>query len=380
MKKRAISFVLCLMMAVTLLGNGIPVYAQIAEQPAITTEETGNEVTEDEVDRGTPSDAERTARAAEEPDEEAEDSEATASEATPSEATPSEATPSEAAAGAGNRWSVLEETPTNKPDVESEAAVWNPEVPKEITVSNKKFNIEKYKADPDDSRYTFAIVTLEDLVSNNKNTFNKKYGKDWYLTFSAPNDKSSANVKVSLVDAASNRVLEEKELTLNGSKISFDKLQEVGYQYSLAYSESADKNGTVTRNIRSSYTEGSTFVFTAIEPTLQGKQVNIVNLIVPNVDSSYSYYKVVGYDQYKEYLTNGKTYHSQRTGNEKDLSIYVIEGNTGQKFRASGTAEYDKYELVESADKNKTAEGILAKKYVPDTVTRTGVVRYAKRL
>ena len=134
MKKRAISFVLCLMMAVTLLGNGIPVYAQIAEQPAITTEETGNEVTEDEVDRGTPSDAERTARAAEEPDEEAEDSEATASEATPSEATPSEATPSEAAAGAGNRWSVLEETPTNKPDVESEAAVWNPEVPKEITV------------------------------------------------------------------------------------------------------------------------------------------------------------------------------------------------------------------------------------------------------
>ena len=380
MKKRAISFVLCLMMAVTLLGNGIPVYAQIAEQPAITTEETGNEVTEDEVDRGTPSDAERTARAAEEPDEEAEDSEATASEATPSEATPSEATPSEAAAGAGNRWSVLEETPTNKPDVESEAAVWNPEVPKEITVSNKKFNIEKYKADPDDSRYTFAIVTLEDLVSNNKNTFNKKYGKDWYLTFSDPNDKSSANVKVSLVDAASNRVLEEKELTLNGSKISFDKLQEVGYQYSLAYSESADKNGTVTRNIRSSYTEGSTFVFTAIEPTLQGKQVNIVNLIVPNVDSSYSYYKVVGYDQYKEYLTNGKTYHSQRTGNEKDLSIYVIEGNTGQKFRASGTAEYDKYELVESADKNKTAEGILAKKYVPDTVTRTGVVRYAKRL
>ncbi|MDU3396395.1 MAG: FctA domain-containing protein, partial [Clostridiales bacterium] len=42
--------------------------------------------------------------------------------------------------------------------------------------------------------------------------------------------------------------------------------------------------------------------------------------------------------------------------------------------------EYDKYELVESADKNKTAEGTFAKKYVPDTVTRTGVVRYAKRL
>ena len=402
MKQRTLSFVLSLLIAVTLLGNMMPVYAEETEQPVITTEETGNEVTEDEVEEtageteaaestdaeGTAraaeepeeetaesADAEGTARAAEEPAEEAEDSEATASEATRNVATASEA-----AAGASNRWSVLEETPANKSDVESEAVVRNPEVPKEITVSNKKFNIEKYKADPDDSRYTFAIVTLEDLVSNNKNTFNKKYGKDWYLTFSAPNDKSSANVKVSLVDAASNRVLEEKELTPNGSKISFDKLQQVGYQYSLAYSESADKNGTVTRNIRSSYTEGSTFVFTAIEPTLQGKQVNIVNLIVPNVDSSYSYYKVVGYDQYKEYLTNGKTYHSQRTGNEKDLSIYVIEGNTGQKFRASGTAEYDKYELVESADKNKTAEGTFAKKYVPDTVTRTGVVRYAKHL
>jgi len=47
MKKRAISFVLCLMMVVTLLNNGIPVYAEATEQPVIMTEETTNEVTED---------------------------------------------------------------------------------------------------------------------------------------------------------------------------------------------------------------------------------------------------------------------------------------------------------------------------------------------
>ena len=49
MKKRAISFFLALLMAVTLLGNGIPAYAQETENPVIATEETINKVTEDDV-------------------------------------------------------------------------------------------------------------------------------------------------------------------------------------------------------------------------------------------------------------------------------------------------------------------------------------------
>ena len=50
MKQRTLSFVLSLLMAVTLLGNVMPAYAEETEQPVITTEETGNEVTEDEVE------------------------------------------------------------------------------------------------------------------------------------------------------------------------------------------------------------------------------------------------------------------------------------------------------------------------------------------
>ena len=45
MKKRALSFVLSLLIAVTLLVNMMPVYAEETEQPVITTEEMGNEVT-----------------------------------------------------------------------------------------------------------------------------------------------------------------------------------------------------------------------------------------------------------------------------------------------------------------------------------------------
>lgn len=64
MKKRAISFVLCLMMVVTLFGNGIPVYAaNELEQPIVSTEETSQDTPEEsEADNdaalSTPSEAE----------------------------------------------------------------------------------------------------------------------------------------------------------------------------------------------------------------------------------------------------------------------------------------------------------------------------------
>ena len=55
MKKRAISFVLCLMMVVTLLGNGIPVYAaNELEPPIISTEETSQETPEESEAEGSP--------------------------------------------------------------------------------------------------------------------------------------------------------------------------------------------------------------------------------------------------------------------------------------------------------------------------------------
>lgn len=183
-----------------------------------------------------------------------------------------------------------------------------------------------------------------------------------------------------MVDATTDKVLETKVLTPNSGASGFDKIKEVAGTFSLTYSESRDDSGNVTRNIRSSYMDAMTYVFLPVESSLQGTFINIVNLKVPNGGSNYSYYKVVDYDQYKEYLTSGKTYHSQRTGNEKDLSTYVIEGQAGQNFHTSGTAEYDKYELVESADENKTVEGTLSADYIPGTATRTGVVRYVKRL
>lgn len=69
MKKRAISFVLCLMMVVTLLGNGVPVYAaDDPAQPVITTEETSSENTEGEASLSTPSEAEPGAEPEEEPE------------------------------------------------------------------------------------------------------------------------------------------------------------------------------------------------------------------------------------------------------------------------------------------------------------------------
>ena len=48
MKKRAISFVLCLMMVVTLFGNGIPVYAaNELEPPIVATEEMSQDAPEE---------------------------------------------------------------------------------------------------------------------------------------------------------------------------------------------------------------------------------------------------------------------------------------------------------------------------------------------
>ena len=387
MKKRALSFVLSLLIAVTLLGNMMPVYAEETEQPVITTEEMGNEVTEDEMDRGTPSDAERTAGAAEEPAEEAEDSEATASEATRNVATASEAV-----ASVSKEWIVLEKVPANQSDIENEAVIENPSFADMLRMPNgKKVDVKKYKPDPDEGRYTFAIMVLDKLDGQSKESFNKKYNKKWYFTFSLPKDRSNMNVNVNLVDANTDQVLETQEIIPNSNEIIFDNIQKLvgqeekdkDYLYPFTYSETTNQNGIVTRNIRSTVENGnavSTYVKMTIEPSIQGTVVNSINIIVPNEIDQNTYYEVVDYNQYKNYLTGKGTYYSQRTGNENDLSVYVQRGYEGQKFHAAGTAEYDKYELVESADKNKTAEGILAKKYVPDTVTRTGVVRYAKRL
>lgn len=54
-------------------------------------------------------------------------------------------TATEANTGLKKEWTVLEETPTNKSEVEAEAEVTNPEVPNEITVSKKKVNIENIR-------------------------------------------------------------------------------------------------------------------------------------------------------------------------------------------------------------------------------------------
>ncbi|OTO01310.1 Rib/alpha-like domain-containing protein, partial [Enterococcus sp. 5B3_DIV0040] len=285
-------------------------------------------------------------------------------------------------------WKITEK-PTNLQDAEEESEVSNPEVSKEIEVSKKKVNIEKYKANLDKSRYTFAIVALDNLADTNSESFNKKYLKDWYFTFSLPQNGANRNVTVNLVDAKDNTILETKLLTPNSGKIIFDKIKEaVGadnqdYLYPFTYSESTDEKGNVTRNIRSIQENGkvqNTFVFTPAELSLQGISVNSINLLVPGKTEFITYYKVVDYDQYTKYLENGKTYHSQKTGNEESLSSYHQEGYAGQNVRASGIAEYDNYELVESADKNGTSEGTLSSNYISGTVTRTGVVPYAKRL
>lgn len=54
------SFLLAMLMAVTLLCNGIPIYAEAAGDRAIAAEETINEAAEDGIDLATPSEAERT--------------------------------------------------------------------------------------------------------------------------------------------------------------------------------------------------------------------------------------------------------------------------------------------------------------------------------
>ena len=97
MKKRVTSFLLALLMAVTLLGNGPSVYAQTADGPAISAEETTNEMAEDEALLATPSEAEpseepeevvETAETEEQPEEAVETAEK--KEETPEEAAPEE--------------------------------------------------------------------------------------------------------------------------------------------------------------------------------------------------------------------------------------------------------------------------------------------------
>lgn len=78
MKKRITSFLLALLMAVTLLGNGPSVYAA-ADGSAIPAEETTNEKAEDEALPATPSEAEPSAEpeeTEEQPEEPAETAEA----------------------------------------------------------------------------------------------------------------------------------------------------------------------------------------------------------------------------------------------------------------------------------------------------------------
>ena len=61
MKKRATSFLLALLMTLTLLGNGIPVYAEATNVPVVSTEETINKTTEDDTSSATPSEADPSA-------------------------------------------------------------------------------------------------------------------------------------------------------------------------------------------------------------------------------------------------------------------------------------------------------------------------------
>ncbi|WP_317399374.1 right-handed parallel beta-helix repeat-containing protein, partial [Anaerotruncus colihominis] len=96
MKKRAISFVLCLMMVVTLFGNGIPAYASVVVDPTLAfsegnTEETNTDATEEsEETEAIPSGVSTEASEAEETNETAavEEAETPDTEATPSEASP----------------------------------------------------------------------------------------------------------------------------------------------------------------------------------------------------------------------------------------------------------------------------------------------------
>lgn len=73
MKKRATSFLLALLMALSLLGNGIPVYAEATGASSISAEETTDEITEDGASLATPSEAEPSTdrEEAEEPEENA---------------------------------------------------------------------------------------------------------------------------------------------------------------------------------------------------------------------------------------------------------------------------------------------------------------------
>ena len=91
MKKRVTSFLLALLMAVTLLGNGPSVYAQTADGPAISAEETTNEMAEDEALLATPSEAEPS----EEPEETEEQPEEVVETAEKKEETSEEAAPEE---------------------------------------------------------------------------------------------------------------------------------------------------------------------------------------------------------------------------------------------------------------------------------------------
>ena len=152
MKKRAISFVLCLMMVVTLLGNGIPVYAaNELEPPIISTEETSQETPEESEAEGSPAveaseaaHGEDTNAAGEtssevagtsETDEttEATDAEETAWAEEETEAKTSEATDTEESATVNSPETTEEAVAEEKPDVatpsEADRAAEEPEVP-----------------------------------------------------------------------------------------------------------------------------------------------------------------------------------------------------------------------------------------------------------
>ena len=126
MKKRAISLVLCLMMVVTLFGNGIPVYAaNELEPPIVATEETSQDAPEKSEAEGSPAveapEAENTNAAGETSSEVAgtfetdEPTEATDAEETAEAEEGTESKPSEAAD--------TEESPAvNIPETTGEAA------------------------------------------------------------------------------------------------------------------------------------------------------------------------------------------------------------------------------------------------------------------
>ena len=138
MKKRAISFVLCLMMVVTLFGNGIPVYAaNELEPPIVATEETSQDAPEESEAEGSPAVEASEAAHGEDTNAAGETSSEVAGTSETDETTEDETT--EATDAEETAWA--EEGTENKPpeaaDTEESATVNTPETTEEAVAEEK---------------------------------------------------------------------------------------------------------------------------------------------------------------------------------------------------------------------------------------------------